>query len=85
MQYLGVVSQQRRKDRRGSNFRAPNFPAFLVTGGLVGLLVGLFFGVFGPNDARYDASAAIGFLGLLCAALGVLAAGIVAVLLDRRS
>jgi hypothetical protein len=75
-----VVSQQPRKTRR-----APRFPAFLVTGGLVGLVTGLSLGAFGPDDPRYEVSAAMGFLGLFCAALGVLVAGIVAVLLDRRS
>ena len=63
----------------------PRFRAFLLTGGLAGLLLGVFLGVFGPDDPRYSTSAAVGFLGLLCAALGVLAGGLVAVLLDRRS
>ena len=80
MQYLGGVSRQ-----RAHNFREPNFAAFLITGGLVGLLIGVFLGVFGRDDPRYDASTAVGFLGLLCAALGVLVGGIIAVLLDRRS
>jgi len=78
--YLGSVSQQQRKVRR-----RPNFVAFLITGALVGLLVGLAQGVFGPEDPRYDASAALGFLGLIFAALGALIAGIIAVLLDKRS
>jgi hypothetical protein len=80
VEYRGAVSRHLRKARR-----APNFPAFLVTGGLVGLFTGVFLGLFGPDDARYDLSAAVGFLGLFCAALGVLVGGIVAVLLDRRS
>ena len=71
--------------RRTPNVRPPKFRAFLLTGGLAGLLVGVFLGVSGPEDPRYDTSAAVGFLGLLCAALGVLAGGLVAVLLDRRS
>jgi len=41
--------------------------------------------VFGRDDARYGTSAAAGFFGLFCAALGVLLGGVVAVLLDRRS
>jgi hypothetical protein len=73
------VSQQPRKFRR-----TPNFTAFLFTGGLVGLLIGLFLSVAGPGDPRYDASAAVGFLGLICAGLGVLGGGIIAVLLDKR-
>jgi hypothetical protein len=78
--YLGFVSQQPRKVRR-----KPNFTAFLITGALVGLLIGLLLSVSGPGDARYDASAVLGFLGLICAALGVLVGGIIAVLLDKRS
>ena len=74
------MSQQPRKARR-----RPNFPAFLISGGLVGLLIGFFVSVFGPADARYDASATLGFLGLICAGLGVLVGGIIAVLLDKRS
>ena len=63
----------------------PNVRAFLATGGLLGLLVGVFLSVTGPVDTRYDASAALGFLALIFAGLGVLAGGVIAVLLDRRS
>jgi ABC-type uncharacterized transport system permease subunit len=62
-----------------------NFWAFLVSGGLVGLLVGFLLSVLGNPDPRYDAPAAMGFIGLICAALGVLGGGIIAVLLDKRS
>jgi acyl-coenzyme A thioesterase PaaI-like protein len=50
----------------------------------VGLLVGFFLSVASPGDARYELSSAMGFLGLLCAGLGVLAGGVIAVLLDKR-
>ena len=80
MEYRGSVSQQPRKVRR-----TPNFPAFLISGGLVGLIVGVFVSVFGPADVRYDASASLGFLGLICAGLGVLVGGVIAVLVDKRS
>jgi hypothetical protein len=82
--YCGVVSEQRRKVY-GKARRAPSFPAFLVTGGLVGLLVGFLVSAFGPADTRYDTSSAIGFVGLICAGLGVLLGGVIAVLLDKRS
>ena len=75
-----MVSHQPHRARR-----APKFTAFLVTGGLVGLTTGLVLGVLGPDDPRYDTSAAAGFLGVVCGALGLLAGGILAVLLDRRS
>jgi len=76
VEYRGAVSQQPR--------RAPNFLAFLITGGLVGLLIGILVNVFGPAAERYDASATLGFLGLICAGLGVLVGGIIAVLIDKR-
>lgn len=59
--------------------------AFLLTGGLVGLLTGFLLSVFREDDPRYDASAALGFLGLIFAGLGVLVGGIIAVLFDKRS
>ena len=79
VEYIGPVIKEPRKVRR-----RPNFAAFLITGGLVGLIVGFLLSAFGQPDARYDASAALGFLGLICAALGVLAGGVIAVLLDKR-
>ncbi len=64
--------------------RHPRFAAFLFTGALLGLLGGFVISVIGPEDARYDTSVTLGFLGLICAAFGVLAGGIVAALLDKR-
>lgn len=65
--------------------RQPRFTSFLVTGGVVGLLVGVFLSLVGQPDARYDSATALGFLGLICGLLGVLVGGVIAVLLDRRS
>lgn len=65
--------------------RSPRFTRFLISGGLVGLLVGLLTSLVGHPDTRYDAVAALGFLGLIGALLGVLVGGIIAVLLDKRS
>jgi len=65
--------------------RSPRFARFLITGGIIGLLIGILLSLVGHPDARYDTSAALGFLGLVCAALGVLVGGAIAVLLDRRS
>ena len=78
-----MVSQQPRKQPRQVR-RTPRFSAFLLTGGLAGLLIGFFLSVIGPVDVRYDASAALGFLGLIFAGLGSLVAGIIAVLLEKR-
>ena len=78
--YVGVVSQQPGKVRK-----TPKFTAFLLTGALAGLLIGFFLSVIGPVDVRYDGSAALGFLGLIGAGLGMLVGGVIAVLLDKRS
>lgn len=80
MEYRGVMSQQPRKVRR-----RPNFVAFLISGGLIGLVVGFFVSAFGPAATSYGASSTVGFLGLISAGLGALVAGIIAVLLDTRS
>jgi hypothetical protein len=80
VEYRGVVSQEPRKIRR-----RPNFAAFLVSGGLLGLFFGFLVSVFGPAATSYDASATVGFLGLIFAGLGVLAGAVIALLLDRRS
>ena len=88
IEYRGLVNQQpdtQQPDRtKGTARRTPRFAAFLFTGGIVGLLIGLSLSVFGHLDTRYDDWATLGFLGLICAALGVLAGGVVAALLDRR-
>jgi hypothetical protein len=73
------VNQPPQKVRRN-----PNFTAFLLTGGLLGLIAGLLLSVFGPGDPSYDGSTALGFLGLIGAGLGLLGGGLAAVILDRR-
>jgi hypothetical protein len=80
-----VVSQQPRKQQPRQVRRTPKFSAFLLTGALAGLLTGFLLSVFGPVDSRYDASAALGFLGLIFAGLGALAGGVIAVLLEKRT
>ncbi len=65
--------------------KTPKFIAFLLTGGLLGLIAGFLLAMFGPGDAGYEGSSALGFLGLIGAGFGMLAGGLVAVLLDRRA
>jgi hypothetical protein len=72
-------------ERPATRHRPPRFSAFLSTGAVLGLLVGFLLSALAPADARYDAAATWGFLGLVCAGLGLLLAGVVAVLIDRRS
>ena len=84
MDYVGVMSQQPRKHEPRRIRSAPKFSAFLLTGALAGLVLGLVLGVTGPADARYDSFTAPGLLGLIFAGLGALTGGVVAVLLEKR-
>lgn len=88
IEYRGPVTQQpdaqQPDSTKGTPRRPPRFAAFLFTGGIVGLLIGLSLSLFGHPDTRYDDWVTLGFLGLICAALGVLAGGVVAALLDKR-
>lgn len=77
--YRVLVSQQPRRVHRTANFRA-----FLITGGLVGFLVGVAVVLFGRSAPDYGRVQILGFFGVCGAALGALLAGVVAVLLDRR-
>ena len=69
--------------------RTPNFKRFLLTGALVGLVIGTVLGLRDPGGPSYpegkafDLSTAVLFLGALGAFLGAGIAGILAVLLDR--
>ena len=69
--------------------RTPNFKRFLVTGALVGLVVGTVLGLRDPGGPSYplgktfDVGAAVLFLAALGAFLGAGIAGVVAILLDR--
>ncbi len=64
--------------------RQPNFPAFLWTGGILGLLAGALVSVFGSASTEYGLGPEVGYMGVLFGALGLLLGGVLAVLLDRR-
>ena len=69
--------------------RTPNFKRFIITGALLGLLIGIFFGLRDPGgpsyhaEMRYDDGASALFLGALGAFLGAGVGGGLALLLDR--
>ena len=69
--------------------RTPNFKRFLVTGALLGLVIGVFIGLREPGGPSYnvtksyDVGTAVLFLGALGVFLGAGLAGIIALLLDR--
>lgn len=69
--------------------RIPNHTRFLLTGALLGLAVGGWFGLREPGGpsynqtVQYSMSTAVLFLGALGALLGAGVAGVIAILLDR--
>ena len=72
--------------------RRPRFLPFILTGAVVGFLVGASFAVFGwlqdPNPtvaSNYAPSAGIGYLGFLGALLFGLVAAVVALAVEWRS
>lgn len=79
-----------------SQIRRPNHFRILVTGAVVGFVIGAFFGVFRGLESSgrveqgdYSTSSAVGYLGLLGAlVVGLLAAGVsvlLEVLSERRN
>jgi hypothetical protein len=65
--------------------RAPNFARFLVTGAIIGFVVGSAAAFLGDPAPGYGEGAAVAYLGVFGAAIGAMLAGVVAVMLDRRS
>ena len=76
---------------RPERSRIPNFKRFLITGALVGLVVGILFGLRDPGGPSYsttkpfDTGAAVLFLAALGAFFGAGLAGLLAILLERTS
>lgn len=72
--------------------RRPRFLPIIITGAVVGFLVGASLAVFGwfedPDPviaSNYAPSAGIGYLGFMGALVFGLLAAVVAIVLDRRS
>ena len=65
--------------------RGPRVGAFLAVGLVVGALVGLIAGVSAPPSSAYPTGQVVGFLVLLFAPVGVVLAGLIAVVLDAAS
>lgn len=64
--------------------RAPKFPAFIASGGLIGLIVGVLLGLRG-GTGDYSVTATVALFALIFLGIGILAGAAVAVVLDRRS
>ncbi len=69
--------------------RIPNFKRFLITGGVVGLIVGVVLSVLSDSAPGYDSRTEILYLAALGVFLGIGVFGLIAVLIDawlrRRS
>lgn len=65
--------------------RAPRVMPFLLTGAVIGALVGLFVSLDGGDGGNYTASSSTGYLVVLFGALGTLLGGLAFVVADRRS
>ena len=63
--------------------RIPNFKRFLITGALLGFVIGAVISFLGDDVRGYSATTGALFLGALGAMLGAGVAGILGILLDR--
>ena len=65
--------------------RAPNIWAFVVLGGLLGVVVGLLVGLAGAGNAQFTQGAVVMFMVSVGAVLGLFAGALAALVLDRIS
>lgn len=63
--------------------RAPDFRRFIITGAIVGLIVGVIIANTGPDAQGYSARTGAALIGGVLAALGALVGAIVALVLER--
>jgi hypothetical protein len=67
----------------------PNFTRFLITGAVVGIIVGALIGAYGTDAPNYDAGTEVAYLAALGLFIGLGLSGLVAIGLDawlrRRS
>ncbi len=63
--------------------RSPRYGGFLVTGGVLGVLVAIVSGLSGSADPAIGRGPLVGYLSIGLGLLGALLGGLVAVLLDR--
>jgi hypothetical protein len=62
--------------------RIPNFKRFLITGGIVGLVVGIFLAYISDEAPGYDARTEVLYLAALGVFVGIGLFGLIAVLID---
>jgi hypothetical protein len=72
-------------DRQVRLRRGPRVGVFLLVGLVLGALAGLVIALASPPSPQYPTSQVIGFLVLMFAPVGVVIAGLIAVVLDAAS
>lgn len=65
--------------------RAPKLPVFLILGGALGAITGMFVGVFGAGNAMFTTGQVIGYMIAIFALLGFSVGAVVALIFDRFS
>ncbi|MDO5618583.1 hypothetical protein [Kocuria sp.] len=65
--------------------RAPKLPVFLILGGALGAVLGLFVGVFGAGNAMFTTGQVVGYMIAIFTLLGFSVGAVVALILDRMS
>ena len=64
--------------------RTPNYLRFIVTGAVLGFVVGVVIALVGDTAPDYSLGSQVSFFGVLCGGLGALGAALVAVFAERR-
>jgi len=77
------VSEQSQNPRRPVR-RAPNIAAFLITGTLIGLFVGVLLGLQATGTG-YSQSTAVALIAVIGAIVGAIVAGVAIALIEYRS
>ncbi|MEI2776329.1 MAG: hypothetical protein V9G19_10245 [Tetrasphaera sp.] len=72
------------KATTGRGRREPRFGAFLGTGAVIGLVIGVVIAYVGPDAPDYGQRTELGFMGVFFGLLGALIAGVVAVVIAGR-
>lgn len=65
--------------------RAPRVFPFVITGAVLGAVVGLVIAFAGDDGGNYTEASTVGYLIVLCAALGAMLGGIAFAIADKRS
>lgn len=89
----GVVSSEKpaplqrsvedRQDTDVTVVRAPRYFRFMIAGAVLGVLVAFVLTISYPETATFTAGQVLGFLLLLCGAIGVGGGGLAAIIVDR--